>query len=311
MQAGRVVVSQGGNGAWEQLTSDAPGSRKPVSARYAAKRLEDDRARTVALAAPPTSQDDGKYVQYADGAYRLVRASAMLVVNSGTTGATGPAGTTVVGTAGATGPGGVVGATGPTAAPGQQGPMGAQGQGSGIGAQGAPGVSVVGDQGSRGATGPARAALATQVSSVTVRRASIVVVPGAPSTSAATYSLPASFSVTPTDVFTAVYTDGELAPRSGAGWSPGAASTMTLTLSGSYTAFSFGVSSATTPLSWTLTATTSVGEVTLHEGASETLSASTYKEYVHDACAWPATELKLRVGSACTNLRVYFRLVPV
>jgi hypothetical protein len=311
MQKDRVVASDGTNAVWDSLPRDSSASKRPASARYATQQLADDKSKLVALAASATSQDDGKYVQYTDGTYRLVRASAMLVVNAGTTGATGPAGLAVVGAAGATGQAGSAGVVGATGPQGQRGATGAQGQPSGAGTQGATGASVAGDQGVRGATGPARAALATQVSSVTVRRASIVVVPGAPSTSAATYGLPSGFSVSPTDAFTAVYTDGELVPRSGAGWSPSAASTMTLKVSGSYTAFSFGVSSDTSTLSWTLLATTPVGEIKLHVGESETLSASAYKEYVHDACAWPVAELKLRVGGACTNLRVYFRLMPV
>ncbi len=310
MQKDKVVASDGTNAVWDVLPENVGGSKRPASAQYAANRLADDKSKLVSLAATPTSQDDGKYVQYADGAYRLVRASAMLVVSAGTTGATGAAGVAVVGVAGATGPGGTMGVVGATGLQGQRGATGPEGQPSGVGTQGPTGASVAGDQGSRGATGPARAALATRVSSVTVRRASIVVVPGAPSTSGATYSLPSGFVVAPADAFTAVYTDGELAPKSGAGWSPTGASEMTLTVSGSYTAFSFGVSSVTSPLSWTLLATTAVGEITLHEGTGETLAAATYKEYVHDACAWPVTELKLRVG-ACTNLRVYFRLMPV
>ena len=310
MQKDRVVASDGANAVWDVLPRDSRGSKRPASAQYAANQLADDKSKLVSLAAAATSQDDGKYVQYADGTFRLVRASAMLVVSAGTTGATGPAGLAVVGVAGATGPGGTVGVVGATGLQGHRGATGPEGQPSGVGTQGPTGASVVGDQGTRGATGPARAALATQVSSVTVRRASIVVVPGVPATGAATYSLPSGFVVAPTDAFTAVYTDGELVPRSGAGWSPGAASEMTLTVSGSYTAFSFGVSSVTSSLSWTLLATTAVGEITLHVGEGETLSAATYKEYVHDACAWPVTELKLRVG-ACTNLRVYFRLMPV
>ena len=310
MQQGHVVVSDNGSGAWEQLTSDTRGSKKPVSARYASNQIADDKSKLVTLAATPTSQDDGKYVQYSDGAYRLVRASAMLVVNAGTTGATGPAGLAVVGVAGATGQAGTVGVVGATGPRGQRGATGQQGQPSGMGAQGPTGASVVGDQGTRGATGPARAALATQVSSVTVRRASIVVVPGVPSAGAATYSLPADFAVAPDDAFKAVYTDGELTPRSG-GWSPGAASTMTLTLApGVYGVWALGVSSDTPTLSWTLRATTSVGEITLHVGAGETVPKTTYREYVLDACAWPAAKLMLDV-TACTNLRVYFRLVPV
>ena len=311
MQSGRVVVSDGASASWADLPSNNAASKRPATALYAAQQIALDRAKTVALAAPPTAQDDGKYVQYADGAYRLVRASAMSVVSAGTTGATGPAGVAVVGRQGATGLTGNTGGPGAAGSQGVQGATGVPGQTSAVGTQGAPGATVVGDQGAQGATGAARAALATQVSSVTVRRASILVVPCAPSSSLATHSLPSGFTVSPTDVFAAVYTDGELVPRSGAGWSPAAAATMTLTLSGSYTAFSFGVSAVTSPLSWTLSATTSVGVITLHVGTSETLSASAYREYVHDACAWPATELKLSVSGACSNLRVYFRLVPV
>jgi hypothetical protein len=310
MQKDKVVVSDGANAVWDVLPMDSSRSKRPASARYAAQRIADDKSKLVSLAAAATSQDDGKYVQYADGAFRLVRASAMLVVSAGTTGATGPAGLAVVGVAGATGPGGTMGVVGATGLRGHSGATGPQGDPSGVGTQGATGASVVGDQGVRGATGPARAALATQVSSVTVRRASIVVVPGVPATGATTYSLPSGFEVTPTDAFTAVYTDGELVPKSGAGWSPTGASEMKLTVNGSYTAFSFGVSSVTSSLSWTLLATTAVGEITLHEATRETLSAATYKEYVHDACAWPVTELKLKVG-ACEKLRVYFRLMPV
>ena len=307
MQQGHVVV---GSSSWERLTSDAKGSKKPVSAQYAAQQIKDDRARTVALSTQPTSMDDGKYVQY-DGAFHLVRASAMRVVNAGTTGATGAVGVAVVGATGATGAVGAVGATGARGTQGIRGATGATGLPSAIGVQGATGASVLGDQGASGATGPARAALATTVSSRAVRRAAIFVVPCAPSLASEKYTLPSGFSVSPTASFDAVYTEGELVPRASAGWSPSSAATMTLDLSGSHTVFSFGVSSDTATLSWTLRAATSVGEIVVHVGASESVPSSSYKEYVLAACAWPVTKLHFDVAATCSNLRVYFRLLAV
>jgi hypothetical protein len=202
------------------------------------------------------------------------------------------------------------------------GGVGATGAMSATGAQGATGAVVGGGQGVRGATGPARAALATHVASITVRRASIVLVPGAPSSPAATYSLPAGFAVTPEDAFKAVYTDGELVPRGAAGWSPSVASTMTLTLAPgvygvtgatyvTYGVWAVGVSSDTPTLSWTLRATTSeAGEIVVHKGVGESVPGASYREYVLDACAWSVERLMFDVP-ACANVRVYFRLVPV
>ena len=306
MQQGHVVV---GSSSWDVLTSDAKGSKKPVSAQYAAQQIKDDRSRTVALSTQPTSQDDGKYVQY-DGAFHLVRASAMRVVNAGTTGATGAVGVAVVGATGATGALGAVGATGTQGTQGSRGATGATGLKSAIGATGATGASVVGEQGAAGATGPTRAALATTIAGISVRRAAMVVVPCAPSLASETYALPSGFSVTPDDAFKAVYTDGELLPRA-TGWSPLGAATMTLALAQEvYGVWGFGVSSDTPTLSWTLRAATSVGEIVLHAGTSESVPKASYKEYVLPACAWPVTKLLLDVP-ACTNLRVYFRLVPV
>ena len=311
MQADKVVVSDGTKADWDFLPNNTSVSKRPTTALYAAQQIRTDRGKTVALSTQPTSQDDGKYVQYVDGAFHLVRASAMAVVSAGTTGATGAVGVPVVGATGATGALGAVGATGAQGAPGLRGATGATGLKSAIGATGATGASVVGEQGAAGSTGPARAALATQVSSITVRRASIFVVPRAPSLASETYTLPASFTVSPTAAFEAVYTEGELVPRASAGWSPSGAATMTLNLIGSHTVFSFGVSSDTTPLSWTLRATTSVGEIALHVGASETVPNTSYREYVLSACAWPVSVVSFDVGSACMNLRIYFRLMPV
>ena len=144
-----------------------------------------------------------------------------------------------------------------------------------------------------------------------MRRAAIVVVPCAPSLASETYALPNGFSVTPDDAFKAVYTDGELLPRA-TGWSPLGAATMTLALAHEvYGVWGFGVSSDTPTLSWTLRAATSVGEIVVHVGASESVPSTSYKEYVLAACAWPVTALHFDVAAACSNLRVYFRLLAV
>jgi hypothetical protein len=138
----------------------------------------------------------------------------------------------------------------------------------------------------------------------------LVVVPGAPATSASTYALPASSTVSPTAAFEAVYTDGELVPASG-GWTTSSAATMTLDLgsASAYAVWSFGIS-ATSSVTWTLRAETSVGTLVLHAATAETVPSTAYREYVLEDCAWPATKIMLDV-TACTNLRVYFRLLSV
>ena len=178
--------------------------------------------------------------------------------------------------------------------------------------QGGVGPVVVGATGIQGATGPARPALATSLRGVTVRRASLTVVPGAPIGAAATHAMPGTSTVSPTTAFAAVYTDGDLAPRSGAGWTTGSAATMELALGsvGGRAVWSFGVSATASPATWTLSAVTSVGTIVLHEATNEAVPSATYREFVLPDCAWAASKVMLAVPS-CTNLRVYFRLVPV
>jgi hypothetical protein len=316
MQAGKVVVSDGTAASWDALPRDS-GSIRPVSAQFVAQQQQRDYANAVMFAQEPTADDHKKFLQFSDGSFRLVRAGTMVAMSAGTdtVGATGAAGVPIQGAMGATGATGVNGSAGATGANGTMGAVGATGATSATGAQGATGAVVGGGQGVRGVTGPARAALKTAVGAagaapLTVRRASLVVVPGAPATSASAYALPASSAVSPTAAFEAVYTDGELVPSSG-GWTTSSAATMTLDLgsASAYAVWSFGVS-ATSSVTCTLRAETSVGTLVLHTVTNEPVPSTAYREYVMDDCAWPATKIMLDV-TACTNLRVYFRLLSV
>jgi hypothetical protein len=313
MQAGRVVVSDGTTPTWDVLPKNAGGSNRPVTAQYATQQLQQDAVKAVALPREPTADDSGAFLQY-NGAFMLVRTDTMLPTSADTTGATGMSGSPV---AGATGAAGAAGATGEKGEAGVQctaGLVGATGAASASGEQGAQGAIVAGDGGATGVTGPARAALKTSTSAsgstLTMRRASMIVVPGAPISSSATYSMPPSASVSPTAAFEAVYTDGDLVPSS-SGWTTSSAATMTLDLgSGStYAVWSFGISAAST-VTWTLRAETSVGNLALHSATSETVPPSSFREYVLAHCAWPASRVMLDVQS-CTNVRVYFRLISV
>ena len=317
MQAGKVVVSDGTTASWDALPRDT-GNSRPVSAQFVAQQQQRDCEKAVLFAQEPTADDHKKFLQFSDGSFRLVRAGTMVAMGAGTdtVGATGAAGVPIQGAMGATGATGVNGSTGATGANGTMGGVGATGSTSATGAQGATGAVVGGGQGVRGVTGPARPALKTAVGTagmaapLTVRRASLVVVPGAPATSASTYALPASSTVAPTAAFEAVYTDGELVPGSG-GWTTSSAATMTLDLgsASAYAVWSFGMS-ATSSVTWTLRAETSVGTLVLHAATNEPVPSAAYREYVLHDCAWPATKLMLDV-TACTNLRVYFRLLSV
>ena len=323
MQAGKVVVSDGTAPSWDALPRDTgtgSSSSRPVSAQFVAQQQQRDCEKAVLFAHEPTADDHKKFLQFSDGSFRLVRAGTMVAMGAGTdtVGATGAAGIPIEGAMGVMGATGVNGTAGATGANGTMGGVGATGATSATGAQGATGAVVGGGQGVRGVTGPARAALKTTVGAagaagtapLTVRRASLVVVPGAPATSASTYALPASSTVSPTSAFEAVYTDGELVPASG-GWTTSSAATMTLDLgsASAYAVWSFGMS-ATSSVTWTLRAETSVGTLVLHTVTNEPVPSAAYREYVLEDCAWPATKIMLDV-TACTNLRVYFRLLSV
>jgi hypothetical protein len=309
--AGKVLVETGSGAKWDELANDSAGSKRPASARYAAGRMKSAAENAVVLARPPTGLDGGKFLQFSEGAFHFVKASAMLVVVAGTTGATGPVGVPRQGPTGSGGAAGARGATGATGAQGPQGATGLTGQSSAAGDGGVVGPVVVGATGVSGATGPARPRLAATLGGVTVRRASLLLVPGAPSSAAATHAMPGTSSVSPSTAFAAVYTDGDLVPQSG-GWTTAGPATMELAL-GDVTGravWSFGISATTSPVTWTLSAVTSVGTIVLHDATNQQVPSATYREFVLPDCAWAASKVMLSVPS-CANLRVYFRLVPV
>jgi hypothetical protein len=74
--------------------------------------------------------------------------------------------------------------------------------------------------------------------------------------------------------------------------------------------WSFGISATASPVTWTLSAVTSVGTIVLHEATNQQVPSATYREFVLPDCAWAASKVLLAVPS-CTNLRVYFRLLTV